>query len=79
MVDLPDHIAVRTRDGKELLIPNEDLITQRVTNCGAGENRLSEMISLTKPHLYFLAKPDNRPAQQDERQRKQQGGAVCIL
>lgn len=26
------YVAVRTRDGKEFLIPNEDLITQRVTN-----------------------------------------------
>ena len=26
------YVAVRTRDGKEYLIPNEDLITQRVTN-----------------------------------------------
>ena len=26
------YASVQTRDGKEYLIPNEDLITQRVTN-----------------------------------------------
>jgi small-conductance mechanosensitive channel len=42
------YAAVQTRDGKEYLVPNEDLITQRVTNwC----NRPASRALLTDPSL----------------------------
>jgi hypothetical protein len=36
------------------------------------------MITLTKPHPYFLAKSKNRPAQQNKCDREQQGSAKWL-
>jgi small-conductance mechanosensitive channel len=48
------YVAVRTRDGKEYLIPNEDLITQRVNNWSYSSDliRLHVMVGIS-----YLADP----------------------